>query len=321
MELRHLRYYQAVAEELSFTRAGARLRVSQSAISAQIQDLEDDLGVPLLERNRRQVELTAAGRAFLDATDRILRSVEDASRQARRIGNGGYGTLAIGFIGSQSHEWMPRVLKRFRAKYPDVEVSLMEMHPSQQWEALLARTLDVGLVGPIDGKPPPGLNLECFAEELPVVGMPTDHVLARRSRVSLSRLKDEPFILTSEKNSPSYRSCIARMCERAGFVPRVVQEVDRARTGVQYVAAGFGISIFAEHISRLPTPGVRFVPLAPPVQKMRYGIAWRRGQVEEVVTGFVHYIKQQFQGSGSGAAGSQRMEESPGSRPPRLKGR
>jgi DNA-binding transcriptional LysR family regulator len=293
MELRHLRYFKAVADELNFTRAASRLRVAQSAVSSQIQDLESELGVVLLERSRRRVTLTAAGEAFVQASERILRSVEDASRQARRIGHGEYGTLAVGFIGSQSHEWMPRVLKRFRAKYPEVEVTLMEIHPSQQLEALLARTLDVGLVGPISGKPPPGLRLECFSEEWPFVGMPNDHRFARLPKLALAQLKDEPFIFTSEKNSPSYRSLISRMCERAGFIPRVVQEVDRARTGVQYVAAGFGISIFAEHISRLPAPGVRFVPLSGPVQKMRYGIAWRKG-AEEVVARFVDYVKLQF---------------------------
>jgi DNA-binding transcriptional LysR family regulator len=293
MELRHLRYFKAVADELNFTRAASRLRVAQSAVSSQIQDLENELGVVLLERSRRRVTLTAAGEAFVQASERILQSVEDASRQARRIGHGEYGTLAVGFIGSQSHEWMPRVLKRFRAKYPEVEVTLMEIHPSQQLEALLARTLDVGLVGPISGKPPHGLRLECFSEEWPFVGMPNDHRFARLPKVALAQLKDEPFIFTSEKNSPSYRSLISRMCEQAGFVPRVVQEVDRARTGVQYVAAGFGISIFAEHISRLPAPGVRFVPLSGPVQKMRYGIAWRKG-AEEVVARFVDYVKLQF---------------------------
>ncbi|MBV8275533.1 MAG: LysR family transcriptional regulator [Verrucomicrobia bacterium] len=293
MELRHLRYFKAVAEELNFTRAASRLRVAQSAISSQIQDLEGELGVVLLERSRRRVRLTAAGQAFVEAAERILRSVEDASHQARRIGHGEYGTLAVGFIGAQSHEWMPRVLKRFRAKFPEVEVTLTELHPSQQLEALFARTLDVGLVGPIAGKPPAGLCLECFSEERPFVALPNDHRFARLPEVSLAQLKNEPFILTSEKNSPNYRSLIARMCERAGFTPRVVQEVDRARTGVQYVAAGFGISIFAEHISRLPTPGVRFVPLSAPVQKLRYGIAWRK-VAEEVVARFVEYVKQQF---------------------------
>jgi DNA-binding transcriptional LysR family regulator len=293
MELRHLRYFKAVAEELNFTRAATRLRVAQSAVSSQIQDLENELGVVLLERSRRRVRVTAAGQAFVEATERILRSVEEATRQARRIGHGEYGTLAIGFIGSWSHEWMPRVLKRFRGKYPEIEVTLTEIHPSQQLEALLARTLDVGLVGPIAGKPPAGLSLECFSEECLFVGMPNDHRLARLPKVSLTELRDEPFIFTAEKNSPNYRSLISRMCERAGFAPRVVQEVDRARTGVQYVAAGFGISIFAEHISRLPAPGVRFVPLSAPVQKMRYGIAWRKG-AEEVVARFVEYVKQQF---------------------------
>jgi DNA-binding transcriptional LysR family regulator len=293
MELRHLRYFKAVAEELSFTRAATRLRVAQSAVSSQIRDLENELGVVLLERTRRRVRVTAAGQALLEATERILRSVEEATRQARRIGHGEYGTLAVGFIGSQSHEWMPRVLKRFRAKYPEIEVTLTEIHPSQQLEALLARTLDVGLVGPIAGKPPAGLSLECYSEEWPFVGMPNDHRFARLAKVSLRELRDEPFIFTSEKNSPNYRSLISRMCERAGFVPKVVQEVDRARTGVQYVAAGFGISIFAEHISRLPAPGVRFVPLSAPVQNMRYGIAWRKG-AEEVVARFVEYVKQQF---------------------------
>src|SRR6201988_839066 len=293
MELRHLRYFKAVADELNFKRAASRLRVAQSAVSSQIQDLENELGVVLLERSRRRVTLTAAGEAFVQASERILRSVEDASRQARRIGQGEYGTLAVGFIGSQSHEWMPRVLKRFRAKYPEVEVTLTEIHPSQQLEALVARTLDVGLVGPIAGKTPPGLRLECFSEEWPFVGMPNDHRFARLHKVALAQLKDEPFIFTSEKNSPNYRSLISRMCERAGFIPKIVQEVDRARTGVQYVAAGFGISIFAEHISRLPAPGVRFVPLSGSVQKMRYGIAWRKG-AEEVVARFVEYAKLQF---------------------------
>src|ERR1700740_3008267 len=120
MELRHLRYFKAVADELNFTRAASGLRVAQSAVSSQIQDLENELGAVLLERTRRRGRLTAAGEAFGEATERILRSVEDASRQARRIGHGEYGTLAVGFIGSQSHEWMPRVLKRVWAKYPGV---------------------------------------------------------------------------------------------------------------------------------------------------------------------------------------------------------
>jgi DNA-binding transcriptional LysR family regulator len=294
MELRHLRYFKTVAEELSFTRAAALLHVAQSAVSSQIRDLERELGVGLFERNSRQVQLTAAGKIFLTGIDQIFQTLEDTGRKLRRIGRGDAASLAIGFIGAQSHEWMPHVLKRFRLKYPGVDVSLTEMVPSQQLEALLARTLDIGLVGPIDGKPPPGLRLECITEENPMVGVPNDHPVAKMESVALTRLRDEPFIFTSSKNAPSYRAWLSRLCYRAGFTPRVVQEVDRARTGVQYVAAGFGISIFPEHISRLPAPGVSFVPLHPVEAKIRYGIAWRRGPVSEVVTRFITYVKDQY---------------------------
>jgi DNA-binding transcriptional LysR family regulator len=294
MELRHLRYFKTVAEELSFTRAAALLHVAQSAVSAQVRDLESELGVGLFERTSRQVQLTAAGKIFLTGIDQVFQTLEDTGRKLRRIGRGDAASLAIGFIGAQSHEWMPQVLKRFRSTHPGVEVSLTEMVPSEQLEALLARTLDVGLVGPIDGKPPPGLRLECITEEDPVVGVPNDHPVAKMVSVSLAQLRDEPFILTSSKNSPNYRTWLSRLCYRAGFVPRVVQEVDRARTGVQYVAAGFGISIFAEHISRLPAPGVSFVPLHPVGPKIRYGVAWRRGPVSEVVRRFIDYVKEQY---------------------------
>jgi DNA-binding transcriptional LysR family regulator len=239
--------------------------------------------------------LTSAGQTFLKQANQILRDVEEAIRQTRRVGKAGSGALAIGFIGSQSHEWMPQVLKRFRQRYPGVEVTLTELVPAQQLEALLAHTLDVGFIGPIDGKAPPGLQMECIAEERPMVGVPSDHPLAGEPFLSLHRLKEEPFVFTSRKNAPNYRAWLARLCERAGFTPRVVQEVDRARTGVQYVAAGFGISIFAEHISRLPAPGVVFIPVRPAGPKIRYGVVWRRGLVGEVVRRFIEYTKGQFQ--------------------------
>jgi DNA-binding transcriptional LysR family regulator len=297
MELRHLRYFKTVAEELSFTRASALLHVAQSAVSAQVRDLEAELEVALFERNSRQVQLTAAGKIFLAGVDEVFQILEDARRKLRRIGRGDTASLAIGFIGAQSHEWMPQVLKRFRVKHPGVEVSLVEMVPSQQLEALLGRTLDIGLVGPIDGKPPPGLRFECITEENPMLGVPGDHPLARMASVPLARLRNEPFIFTSSKNSPNYRAWLSRLCHRAGFTPRVVQEVDRARTVVQYVAAGFGISIFPEHISRLPAPGVSFVPLDSMGLKIRYGIAWRRGPVSAVVTRFIEYVKEQYRSS------------------------
>src|ERR1700686_5108671 len=294
MEFRHLRYFVAVAEELSFTRAAAVLHVAQSAVSAQIRFLEESVGVTLLERNSRRVELTGAGRAFLQGAKKLNFDLEELTRQTRRIGRAETGHLAIGFIGAQSHEWMPLVLRRFRQKYPEVEVILTEMVASMQLEALSTHRLDLGVVGAIDGKAPPGLQGECIAEEEPLVGVPSDHALANRPFVRLGQLKGERFILTSRENAPSYRSWLARLCQRAGFTPKVVQEVDRARTAVQYVAAGFGISIFGEHICRQPAPGVRFIPLRPCSQKMRYGVAWRKEPSEPLVHRFIEYTKEQL---------------------------
>src|SRR6202034_4219278 len=300
MEFRHLRYFVAVAEELSFTRAAAVLHVAQTAVSGQIRLLEDSVGVTLLERSSRHVELTGAGRRFLQGAKKLIFDLEELTRQTRRIGRAETGHLAIGFIGAQSHEWMPIVLRRFRQKYPDVEVILTEMVPSMQLEALSTHRLDLGVVGAIDGKAPPGLHVECIAEEEPLVGVPSDHVLANLPFVRLVQLKDEGFILTSRENAPSYRSWLARLCHRAGFTPRVVQEVDRARTAVQYVAAGFGISIFGEHICRQPAPGVKFIPLRPGGQKIRYGVAWRKDPPEPLVLRFVEYTKEQLGSSDRG---------------------
>jgi DNA-binding transcriptional LysR family regulator len=294
MEFRHLRYFVAVAEELSFTRAAAVLHVAQSAVSAQIRLLEDSIGVTLLERSSRHVELTGAGRRFLQGAKKLIFDLEELTRQTRRIGRAETGHLAIGFIGAQSHEWMPIVLRRFRQKYPDVEVILTEMVPSMQLEALSTHRLDLGVVGAIDGKAPPGLQVECIAEEEPLVGVPSDHALANLPFVRLVQLKGEGFILTSRENAPSYRSWLARLCQRAGFTPRVVQEVDRARTAVQYVAAGFGISIFGEHICRQPAPGVKFLQLRPAAQKIRYGVAWRKELSEPLVHRFIEYTKEQL---------------------------
>jgi DNA-binding transcriptional LysR family regulator len=168
------------------------------------------------------------------------------------------------------------------------------MVPAIQLEALSTQRLDVGVIGAIDGKAPPGLRIECIAEEQPMAGVPSDHPLATRPFIRLQQLKDEGFILTSRENAPSYRSWLARLCQRVGFTPKVVQEVDRARTAVQYVAAGFGISIFGEHITRQPAPGVKFIPIRPCSQKIRYGIAWRKERFDPLIQRFIEYTKEQI---------------------------
>jgi DNA-binding transcriptional LysR family regulator len=294
MELRHLRYFVAVADELSFTRAAATLHVAQSAVSSQIKLLEEEVGVPLFERSSRRVDLTPAGRVLLAGSRAMLEGLREVVRQSRRVGLVEAGELAIGFIGSQSHEWLPQVLRRFRRKFPGVDVTLRELVPSEQLEALLLHRLDLGIIGVIDGKPPPGIQMETIAEERPIAAVPADHILAKREFLRLAELKSEPFVFTSRENAPSYRAWFARLCHRAGFTPRIVQEVDRARTGVQYIAAGFGVSVFSEHVSRWPAPGVTFIPLRPIGLKLRFGVAWRKEGNQPLVNRFIEYTKEQI---------------------------
>lgn len=294
MELRHLRYFVAVAEERSFTRAAGRLHIAQPAVSAQIKSLEEELGLPLLLRDRHHVELTAAGAAFLEGSRSLLRQLDGHIAEARRLAEIGAGRLAIGFVGSQSHEWMPQVLRSFRHEYPGVELSLTELVPAQQMEALLEKRLDVGFMGPLHGALPAGLQAECIVEEAPVVAVPQDHPLAGLESVTLKRLRGESFIFTSQKHAPNYRAWLQKRCQAAGFNPRVVQEVDRARTTLQYIAAGFGISIFGEHLSRIPLAGVRFLRLQPVAPRLRYGVAWRTHGASALVRRFVQHTHEVF---------------------------
>jgi DNA-binding transcriptional LysR family regulator len=175
-----------------------------------------------------------------------------------------------------------------------VDVTLTELVPSEQLEALLLHRLDLGIMGVIDGKPPPGIQVATIAEERPIAAVPSDHVLAKRESLRLAELKSEPFVFTSRENAPSYRAWFARLCHRAGFTPRIVQEVDRARTGVQYIAAGYGVSVFSEHVSRLPAPGVTFIPLRPIGLKLRFGVAWRKEGNQPLVNRFIEYTKEQL---------------------------
>ena len=189
MELRHLRYFVAVAEELSFTRAAAILHVAQSAVSAQIRLLEDSVGVTLLERNSRRVELTGAGRTFLRGAKKILFDLEEiAAADPSNRSSGDWPTGDRIYRCAESRVDAHRG-RRFRQKYPDVEVTLTEMVPSAQLEALSTHRLDLGVVGAMDGKPPPGLQVECIVEEEPLVGVPSDHALANLSFVRLQQLK------------------------------------------------------------------------------------------------------------------------------------
>jgi len=288
MELRHLRYFIAVAEELNFRRAAERLHISQPPLTTQLQQLEEEIGVKLLERDSHHVALTAAGGVFLQSCRQLLSDADAAAQAARRAARGEMGRLAIGFIPSLAHGIVPSLLRDYRRRFPDVELILAEMDTSQQLEELMARRLDVGLMGawlPLENTE---LDLVAIAEEPLIAALPEDHSLAQRRTLHLAALSHEKFVLASRQNASGYNRWLIRLCEKAGFKPQIVRESYRRTTTVlNYVAAGFGVTIVPAQFSRVPTSGIVFVPLARRTPLYRYCAFWRRDGCTPVLERFI----------------------------------
>jgi DNA-binding transcriptional LysR family regulator len=275
MELRHLRYFLAVAEELHFGRAAARLHVSQPPLSQQIRHLEAELGVALLARTHRRVRLTEAGRAFAGEARVLLERLGHAAQAAQRIARGETGSLAVGFIASATFGVLPRIYRRFRERHPEVALVLSELSTADQVEALRAGTLHVGMARP--PLPAEGLVAEPLGEEPLVAALPTRHPLAARATVPLRALGPEPFVLFPRQPRPGWIDVVLDACRSAGFRPAVVQETLELSTAVALVGAGVGVSLVPASASALRLRGVVYRPLQPPVPTTRL-LAVRRAE-------------------------------------------
>jgi DNA-binding transcriptional LysR family regulator len=298
MELRHARYFVAVAEELNFRRAAGRLHLAQPSLSAQIRLLEEDVGVQLLDRDSHKVELTPAGRSFLEGCRRLLRDADDCGRTARRVARGESVPLSLGFVPSLAHGFLPRVLRLFRQRFPDLQLFLTEMDSTAQVEQIAANRIDLGLIGLGLPKDIPDLDVVVVAEERLVAALPQDHLLVRRPRKSipLKALANEHFLLGSRLNAPVFNPWIIVLCQQAGFQPHVVQESGQPITVLNYVAAGLGVTIVPEQFSRLVSAGVRFIPLARPTPTYRYCAARMRNNHNPVVEHFIQVAREVGQG-------------------------
>jgi len=297
MELRHLRYFQAVAEELNFRRAAERMNVTQPSLSTQIRQLEEEMDARLLDRNTHRVSLTPAGRHFLEDCRRILRDAGEASINARRISHGEAGQLSIGFVASLGHGLLPRVLNAYRKRFPDVGLSLTEMDTTQQIEALASRRLDLGFIGLGLPAEHSDLRLTLVAQEKLLVVIPQEHPLARRGRkiaksIGLGALMGEKLLLSARQSAPIYNPWIIALCQQAGFQPHDVQEIGQPVAVLNYVAAGLGVTILPAQFSRLSTVGVRFVPLTAPAPVYRYFAAWRPENQHPALDHFAEIARQ-----------------------------
>lgn len=289
MELRHLRYFIAVAEELHFGRAAARLHMAQPPLSRQIRQLEDELGVTLLDRARRRVELTPAGRTFLDEARRILAQSERAVRVAQRAGRGEEGPLSLGFVPAADLDILPRALRLCRERLPDLELELHPMTRCQQVDALRGGRIQVGILFlPIDDD---GLAVEPLRREPLVVVLPEDHRLARRDRLRMIDLQDEPMISFPRARRGRDHMTITA-CRQAGFEPRMSYATDRIETNLALVAAGLGVSLLPASIRNLRRSGVVYRPLVLPAPHLEMAAAVPRDAAPDGVAAFLRILRE-----------------------------
>ncbi|AZM44819.1 LysR family transcriptional regulator [Streptomyces sp. WAC 06738] len=262
MELRQLRYFVAVAEELHFGRAAGRLGIAQPALSQQIRKLETDLGVELLTRNRRRVALSPAGAAFLPEARETVARAARAARVARRTAAGELGRLALGFVGSATDELLPRAMPVLRTRYPDLEITLRESTSAEQVAALARGELDLGLLRP-PSPLPAGLRTRLLTREPLVAALPVGHRLTRLPRLTAADLRGEPFVRFPRAKGAWMYDLITDYCRGdGGPPPEVAQEAVMMQTITALVAAGTGVALVPASQRTLARPGVAFRRLA-----------------------------------------------------------
>lgn len=290
MELRHLRYFVAVAERLHFRQAAEALRVSQPALSSQVKQLEAEVGTRLLDRTTHHVVLTPAGRRFLARARQLLRDADDAARAARREAAGEMGEIIIGFVPSLTYHLLPLLLRAFRRQVPKVELRLQEMDTVQQIEALEKHRIDLGFIGLGLTRETDEVRLAQVDEERLMAVLPEDHPLLRRrerKQIALAELAHTPLYLAARETAPLYNPWIIVLCQQAGFQPNVVLEAGQPATTISYAAAGMGATILPAQYARLAPPGVRFLPLARPAPSYRYFAAWSQTNQHPALARFV----------------------------------
>ena len=295
MELRHLRYFVAVAETGGFSAASRALHVSQSAISEQIADLEHEVQVPLLHRKNRTTALTAYGEVFLERSRDILRLSEDAIQLTRSAYRGETGRLTIGFFVGGVRHWFPQWIRQFRKRYPSVTVSLMEMPPTAQHAALLSGAIDVAFTRPVPSALRSELRTErLYSEELVVV-LPRHHHMAEAKSLRMLELEGQRFVMNERANSPAVFDKVLSLCADAGFSPQIVTQASVSSGVIALVEAGEGIGVLPKGSEQLGSRDVVFTPVADEGATVDLVMAWPARREDAVLQQFVDLVRSQVQ--------------------------
>lgn len=292
MDLRHLRYFVAVAEEENIGRAAARLHISQPPLTRQIQQLEEELGVTLFTRTPRGMTLTQAGELFLDEARNIRALVEQATERTQRAGQGKLGRIDVAIFGSAILDAIPKLLLAFRNRHPDVKVVLHTMTKAEQIEALRQRRISVGfnrMLAPLED-----LETRQVTTEKLLLAVRADHPLARLESIPFAELQHHPLVLFPTGARPSFIDKVIGLCSERGFQPKISQEVGDAVTGVALVAGGFGVCLVPESATTLQFPGVVYARLSdtPPNFHVDLSCLYRKGDASPILAAFLQTVAE-----------------------------
>ncbi|AXC13484.1 LysR family transcriptional regulator YnfL [Acidisarcina polymorpha] len=297
MELRHLRYFKAVAENGGFARAARLLNVSQSAISEQIGDLEFELGVTLFDRTNRRVRLTEHGEQFLEDALSVLASAEKAVANIKKALRGEIGTLTVGFFVGGTGTFFPAIIKEFRNRFPDVQVSLAEMAPGMQHRALQSGAIDIGFTRPVQPSDATTLRSEYFLTEPMYAVLLKNHPLAKKRTLLIRELADERFVLNERKYSPAAFDKVITLCGEAGFSPRIGATATVGSGVIALVEAGEGVAVLPQGSKVLISDELVFIPLGDRTAYIDLVIAWAPEHESPILQAFLELARKRRKAS------------------------
>lgn len=264
MDLRHLRYFQAVAEEQSFSSAARRLHIAQPALSRAVQELEHELDMKLIDRSRRTFTLTPAGAVLLTETSLILERLEESIRRVKRTALGEEGELRLGYIGPPTQPFLGRLLHEYRLRFPKVSVHLEERTPERVWEMVAKGRLSIALTRPLPGQGEKALSTLLLRQEPLGIVVPEGHPLAKKKSVTWKTLSAEPLIVLARREGVGLHDEILAACRDAGFTPRIAHSPSLMDTVLRYVEAGAGIGIATDSVAASLMPAsLRYVSVTP----------------------------------------------------------
>jgi DNA-binding transcriptional LysR family regulator len=292
MELRHLRYFCAVAEEQSFTSAARRLHVSQSGVSGQVRKLEAELGVTLLRRNQRDVALTPEGAMFLREAQEILARVKQAEEMVARVSQSQHGNLRIGICGTAAPPFLPPIIREYKKRHPGVIVSLKDIEPVRQPSALADSEIDIAFAREIPATFRKTLGSEIYFTEPIIAAVPRGHELYDSNPIQLKQLSAERIILYSREGAPKLFDEIVAMCKRAKFSPNIVDTPRQEQTILAMVEAGEGIALAPASLRNVRSNGVSFKTLRDKKCQVNVLLAWRQNDPNAIRDGFLNLLRK-----------------------------